>query len=114
MDKIPFQDEYKNALEGDMNFNKEILKLDELNELAGEDFMLLINTFGKVSLGLVRNAKSADFPEGNCKIAWDRLVSKYTPHLASLLLKVKGEFHTNELELFEKDQDEWISNLEVL
>ena len=31
--KIPTQDEYKNALEGDMNLDKKIIKLGELNEL---------------------------------------------------------------------------------
>ena len=26
---------------------------------------------------VVRNEKNADFPEGNCKIAWDGMESKY-------------------------------------
>ena len=34
MDKIDTQDEYENALEGDMDLNKKIVKLCELNELA--------------------------------------------------------------------------------
>ena len=58
--------------------------------------------------------KSADFFEGNFKIAWDRLVSEYAPHKASSLLKLKIEFHNNKLELVEKDPDDWISNLEGL
>ena len=29
MDKVPTQDEYENALEGDTNFNKKIKKLGE-------------------------------------------------------------------------------------
>ena len=44
-------------------------------------------------LGLVRNATSADFPNGNCKIACDRLISKYASHTASSLLKLKSGFH---------------------
>ena len=62
-----------------MDFNKKIIKLGELNEFACEDLILLINTsssVGKVAFVLVRNAKNADFPQGSCKISWDRPVSK--------------------------------------
>ena len=75
MDKIPIQDEYENALEGDKDLDKKIVKLDELNELAYEDLILLLNpnsSVGRVTFELVRNEKSADFLEESCKIAWDR------------------------------------------
>ena len=42
----------------------------------------------------------------------DRLVSKYAPHTASSLLKLKIEFHNSKLESIDKDPDEWISHLE--
>ena len=64
--------------------------------------------------GLVRNVKSSDFLEENCKITWDRLVSKYAPHIALFLLKLKIEFHNSKLEMMEKDLDGWISHLEGL
>ena len=48
-----------------------------------------------MAFGLVRNAVSADFPEGNSKIVWDRLVSKYTPHTSTFLLKLKSEFYNS-------------------
>ena len=57
---------------------------------------------------VVRNVKSADFLEGNCKIEWDRLVSKYASHTASSLLQLKGEFHYSKLGSIKKDPDEWI------
>ena len=63
---------------------------------------------------LVKNVKSEDFPEGNCKVAWERLVSKYALHIASSLLKLKNEFHNSKLEWIDKDPNEWISHLEVL
>ena len=78
----PTQDKYQNALEGDADLDEKIIKLCELKELLYEDLILFSNTsssVGKVAFGLVRNAKSADFLEGNCKIVWDRMVSKYTP-----------------------------------
>ena len=40
------------------------------------------------------------------------LVSKYTPHTSSSLLKLKSKFHNRKLELIKKDPNEWISNLE--
>ena len=51
---------------------------------------------------------------GNCKIAWHRLVSKYAPHTASSLLKLRSEFHNSKLESMEKNTEKWISNLEGL
>ena len=40
MDKIPTQNEYKNALEGDRDLNKKIIKIGYLNKLAYEDIIL--------------------------------------------------------------------------
>ena len=117
MDQIPMQDEYENALEGDMDLNKKIAKLGELNELACEDLILSIKTnfsVGKVAFGLGQNAKSAEFLEGNCKITWERLVSKYAPHTAPSLFKLKIEFHKNKFDSIEKDPGKWISILEGL
>ena len=60
------------------------------------------SSVGKVAFGLVTNMKSDDFLEGNCKVAWDRLVSKYAPHTASSRLKLKSEFHDSKLESIDK------------
>ena len=117
MDKIPTQEKYENALKGDDDLDKKIVKLGELNELAYKNLILSINTsssVGKVAFGLVKNANSEDFPEGNCKVVWDRLVSKYALHTASPLLKLKSEFHNSRLESIDKDPNEWISHLEGL
>ena len=45
---------------------------------------------------------------------WDRLVTKYAPHTASSLLKLKSEFHNSKSELIKRDPDDWILNLEWL
>ena len=78
------QEEYESALEADDDLDEKSVELGELN-------------LGKVAFGLVKNAKSEDFLEGNCKVAWDRLVSKYVLHTASSLQKLKSEFHNNKL-----------------
>ena len=56
VDKIPTQSEFERALEGSTDLDKEIVQLDELNELAHEDLLLSNNTgssVGKVVFGLV-------------------------------------------------------------
>ena len=77
----------------------------------------MVNTsssIGKVAFGLMKNAKSEDFLEGNCKVAWDPLENKYVLHTASSLLKLKSEFHNSKLELIDKDPNKLISHLEGL
>ena len=48
MDKIPTQDEYKNAVEVNTDLNNKIIKLGELNKLAYEALILSINTSSSV------------------------------------------------------------------
>ena len=96
---------------------KKIVKLHNLNELVYENLILSINansSVEKVAFKLVKNAKSEDFPKGKCKIAWGRLVSKYAPHTASSLLKLKSELHDSKFESMEKDPNEWIPHSEGL
>ena len=106
VEKIPTQKEYESALEGNEDLNKMIVKTGELNKLAYEDLILLINTTTsacKVAFGLVKNAKSEDFLEGICKVASNMLVSKYALHTASSLKKLKSVFHNSKLESVNKD-----------
>ena len=73
------QEEYENTLMCDTDLDKKILKLFQLNELAYEDLILSINTYSsveKVAFELMINAKNLKFLEGNCEVAWDRLISK--------------------------------------
>ena len=58
------------------------VKLGELNKCACEDLILSINTsasVGKIAFSLVKNAKSENFLERNCKVEWGRLVRKGAP-----------------------------------
>ena len=69
VDKVLSQEEYENALKGNMSFNKKIMKLGELNKLTYEDLILSINTNssdGKVVFRLVRNTRS--FWKGTVKL----------------------------------------------
>ena len=48
MDKIPTQDEYKNALKVHMDLDKKMINLGESNELACEDLVLSINASSSI------------------------------------------------------------------
>ena len=63
VDKIPTQEEYESALEGDDDLDKKILKLGELNELAYNNFILFktSSSVDKVAFRLVKNAKAKIF-----------------------------------------------------
>ena len=109
--KIPTDSEYQAATS-----NADIKKLVELNEEAYEDIILSISHStkqGKIAFSLVKNCKTIEYPEGNCKLAWDRLIAKYAPKTAPSLLKLKKQFANSNLTK-EVHPDEWITELESL
>ena len=55
-----------------------------------------------------------EFPEGNYKVAWDRLVNKYALQMAPSLLKLNCEFHNSKLESAEKGLNELLLYLKEL
>ena len=61
---------------------------------------------------LVKNCKTNEYPKGNLKLKWDRLVTKSAPKTAPSLLKWKKKFANNKLDSVEKHPDEWITELE--
>ena len=80
--KIPTQAEIELAELGTSEEDQKILELAELNELAYEDMLLSIDTdtkAGQVAFDLVKNAKTADHPEGNSYLAYKKLENKYDP-----------------------------------
>ncbi len=88
-----------------------------MNVLAYEEILLLIDTktvAGKVAFNLVNTYYSEDFPEGNCRLAWDRLCSKFEPSTDLSLLKLHKIFENSKLDSAGKDPDIWITNLEAL
>ena len=71
IDKIPMQNESEETLEGDTDLDKQIVKLDVLDILTHEKFILSIHinaSVGNVAFGLVHNAKSLEVPKGNNKV----------------------------------------------
>lgn len=118
-DIVPTESEYdaaeaKTSKDAD---DKKIITLAKLNRLAFMDLILSIDhksSRGKVAFRLVKNCKSSAYPEGNSKLAWDRLVAKYAPKSTPSLLKMKKKFENSKLSSAEIDPEEWISELEGL
>ena len=52
--------------------------------------------------------------EGNCKIAWDRLVHKYKQKTASLYIQLKKDFSNSKLRSTDDDPEEWMADLDSL
>ena len=113
-EKLLTQSEYEQAI---LDKDEAKRTLAELNEEAYEELVLSMDhtsQTGKVAFSLVKNSKTAEHPGGNCKIAWDRLVSKYAPKTAPSLLKLKKKFANSRLEDLKTNPDEWITELEGL
>ncbi len=78
-EKIPTNDKYELAVLGNSKEDEKIKKISDLNEEAYENIILSIaHTMkqGKIAFSLVKNCKTSAYPEGNCNLAWDRLVAK--------------------------------------
>jgi hypothetical protein len=89
---IPTKSEYTAAAGGSTDTEKLTVKLWQLNELAFEEILLSINgqtKQGKIAFNLVDNCTTADQLEGNCKIAWEKLVHKYAPKTAPSYIQLK-------------------------
>ncbi len=85
VDKVPTKTKFEEAEHGSSVQAETVKKLGEFNLLAYEDILLSIETktpAGKVAFNLVNTCYSEDFPEGNCRLAWDRLHSKFEPNTA--------------------------------
>lgn len=114
---IPTESEYTAAAGGSTDAEKLTVKLWQLNELAFEEILLSINgqtKQGKIAFNLVDNCSTAEQPEGNCKIAWERLVHKYAPKTAPSYIQLKKDFANSKLASVDTDPDEWMTDLECL
>ncbi len=118
INRVPSKASKFEAMEsGNSGADKKVVELGNLNEFAYEDLILSINgntKAQKVAFSLVKNCKSDEFPEGNCKLAWDRQVNKYSPKTAPSYVKLKKKFTNSKLESSEEDPDKWITELESL
>ncbi len=85
VDKVPTKTECEAAEHASSVHFEAVKKLGDLNVLLYEDIILSIDNktaAGKVAFNLLVNTwYSEDFPEGNCRLAWDCLHSKFDPNI---------------------------------
>ena len=116
-DNIPTEAESELAVGERNDTEKKTRKLWKLNELAFEDILLSINgqtKQGKIAFNLVDNCTTTDQPDGNCRVAWERLVHKYAPKTAPSYIQLKKDFANSKLLSAHTDPDEWMTDLECL
>ena len=99
VDKVPTQSEMAEL--GSSVQDEAVKKLGELNVLMYEDILLSIDTktaAGKIAFNLVNTCFSEDFPEGNCRLAWDHVHAKFEHSTAPSLLKLCKIFAYSKLD----------------
>ena len=79
---------------------------------AYADLMLACSE--ELSFGIVFNAKSTIFPDGDAYLAWQRLKRKYEPSTNAQKIMLQREFHQSHLTGITKNPDDWIEELEIL
>ena len=117
--KIPSKSVYdtSNSVSNPTPFDTKNIRTYEASIVAFEDLILSINgesKAGRVAFDLVDGCTTHDNPDGDVKLAWDRLTHKYEPKTAPSYIQLKKDFANSKLEDAKQDPDEWITQLESL
>ena len=100
--------EYRAILETDpdaMDVKSEEMK--KMNSLAYNDLLLAMTD--DVSFGLVDEASSSTFPEGDVRTAWGKLIQRFESQTNASRVKLMGQFSSSQLKRNSQDPDSWIS-----
>ena len=82
------------------------------NSAAYNDLLLAMTD--NVSFGLVDEASSTDYPEGDARGAWSKLMQRFESQANALRQKLIGQFSSLKLKSKNQDPDSWISELELM
>ena len=105
--------EYRSILETDPD--ELDIKIDDkkkMNSLAYNDLLLAMTE--DVSFGLVDEATSSTYPEGDARTAWGKLMQRYESQTNASRVKLMGQFTSSKLRKNSQDPDPWISELELM
>ena len=91
---------------------KVLLVAREANEIAYNDLILACD--GDIAFSIVETAVSADLPDGDAKLAWKNLHTKFMPQTSANKVQLMAKFANSSLKSWKKDPDEWINDLEIL
>ena len=90
--------------------------------LSAEDIEIVMKAYtdimlactDEINFGIVFNAKSWLFPEGDAYLAWVRLRAKHQPTTNSQKIMLRREFHRSRLGKATRSPDEWIEEMEII
>lgn len=68
----------------------------------------------EINFGIVFNAKSWLFPDGDAYLAWVRLRTKHQPSTNSQKIMLRREFHWSRLGKASRSPDDWIEEMEIV
>ena len=83
----------------------------ELNILVYND--LILSCQEDVAFGIIDESVSEQFPDGDARLAWRNLQTRYEPNTGAAKVQLKQEFHLMKLESAEDDPDPWLTALEL-
>ena len=67
-----------------------------------------------VMFGIIEEATSDEFPEGDARLAWMNLYKKFEPNTGGRKVKLKSEFQKTRLVDVGNNPDDWIRQLELI
>ena len=91
---------------------KLLTKAREANEKAYNDLILACD--GDIGFNIVDTAVTNDLPDGDAKLAWKNLHSKFMPKTSANKIQLMAEFANSSLSNWKRDPDMWINELEIL
>ena len=97
------------------NDDKDLLERHEKNV---ECFNMLLISMdaskhaGRLAFYLVNTCKRPEYPKGNSKLAWDKLISKYAPKNVQTELSLRKKFANTRLDM-NSDPDDFMMKVEV-
>ena len=65
-----------------------------------------------ICFGIINSSRSEQLPDGDAKLAWDNLVSKFEPRTKASLIQLKRKFVDKKMVSSTQDPDQWIQCLE--
>lgn len=74
---------------------------------------LILSCQDDITFGIVDESVSANHPDGDARIAWEKLREKFEPSTGAAKVQLKKEFHQLKLSSVDDDPDNWITQLEL-
>ena len=87
---------------------------DEIQKNTQAYNEMLLAMSDDVSFGLVDESTTTLCPDGDAKLAWTKLQSKFESQTSASRVKLMNQFTNNKLRKLSQDPDVWISELELL